>query len=92
MAALTTIPKPQTQEVSEAAWQEVGCLRCNLGVEIRVPEFTVRELLRLEVNSLVDSRSVSSADLPVRVNGELIGWAEFELVGERLGVRITEIA
>jgi flagellar motor switch/type III secretory pathway protein FliN len=31
-------------------------------------------------------------DVPLRVNGALIGWSEFEVVGNRLAVRVTELA
>ncbi len=31
-------------------------------------------------------------DVPLRVNDTLIGWSEFEAVGNRLAVRLTEVA
>jgi flagellar motor switch/type III secretory pathway protein FliN len=31
-------------------------------------------------------------DVPLRVNGNVIGWSEFEVVGDTLAVRLTELA
>ncbi len=73
-------------------WEEVAWLPCTLSVELSVSRFTVRDLLQLSVNSVLDARWSKSADVPLRANAELIGWAEFEVVGERLAVRITELA
>jgi hypothetical protein len=33
-----------------------------------------------------------TSDVPVRVNGLLIGWTEFEVIEDRLAARITEQA
>ena len=81
-----TLSNAEPAGIPESAWQEANWLPCHLRVEIPVPGFTVRELLRLEVGSIVDTRSASSADVPLHVNSELIGWAEFEVVGDRLAV------
>lgn len=78
--------------IPEAAWDQARWLPCQLSVEIPVPAFKVRDLLSLETGSIIDSRSASSADVPLRVNWELIGWAEFEVVGDRMAVRFTELA
>jgi flagellar motor switch/type III secretory pathway protein FliN len=48
--------------------------------------------LRLEPGSIVESKNVNGADLPIFVNSRLIGWAEFEVVGQRLAIRLTELA
>lgn len=73
-------------------WQEVLSLPCQLEITLPIPHFKVGDLLRLVRESLVDTRWKQSADLPVRVNGKLIGWAQFEASGEKVAVRFTEIA
>lgn len=92
MAASSALPKAEPAGFSDAIWQEAGWLPCKLSVEILVPGFRVRDLLLLDVNSILDTRSASSADVPLRLNKELIGWAEFEVVGDRLAIRLTELA
>lgn len=92
MAASPALPKAEPGGFPDAVWQEAGWLPCKLSVEIPVPGFRVRDLLLLDVNSILDTRSASSADVPLRVNTELIGWAEFEVVRDRRAVRLTELA
>jgi flagellar motor switch/type III secretory pathway protein FliN len=57
-----------------------------------IPEFTVGELLRMEPGAVLNSRWSQTADIPLKVNSELVGWTEFEVIGSELAVRITELA
>lgn len=86
------MPRPAPAEFSEAAWKEAGGLSCRISVEIPVIGFTVGDLLRLEMDSVVNARMSSGANVSLKVNGQLIGWAEFEVMGDRVAVRLTEIA
>lgn len=76
----------------EDEWCELVHLPCILTLDLPVPEIRVRELIELDTDSILDTRWLQSKDVPVRVNGRFIGWAEFEVVGDRLAVRITELA
>jgi flagellar motor switch/type III secretory pathway protein FliN len=67
-------------------------LPCTLVLEATVVGFTVGSLLRLREGSLVTTAVHQSSDLPLRVNGILMAWTEFEVVGERLAARITDLA
>jgi flagellar motor switch/type III secretory pathway protein FliN len=78
-------------DVSVALWDEAGWLPCELSVELPVHGFSVRDLLELTAGSLVQTAWKNSEDAPLRVNGWQIGWVEFELIGESLGVRLTEL-
>ncbi len=66
-------------------------LPCTLAVDLPVIRFMVRDLIRLGVGSIVETAYHQSSDLPLRVNGQLVGWTEFEVVGERLAVRLTDL-
>jgi len=92
MASAATSPKAGTVAFSEAAWQEVSSLRCRLAAELKVSRFAIGDLLCLSVNSVIDTGKASNAEIPVHVNGKQIGWAEFEAAGDRLAVRLTELA
>ena len=93
---------PQTanvsDELSEALpaddprWKQVQKLPCHLSVEARVSGFTLRDLLHLHVQSIVRSHLAASASPPLRVNGEVVAWCDFEVLGRRLAVRLTELA
>jgi flagellar motor switch/type III secretory pathway protein FliN len=67
-------------------------LPCTLALDIPVVKFTVGDLLGLVNGSIVETSYHQSSDLPLRVNGQLVGWTEFEVVGERLAVRLTDLS
>jgi flagellar motor switch/type III secretory pathway protein FliN len=62
-----------------------------LTLEVPVINFTVGTLLRMSSGTLVESAWHQSTDIPLRVNGLLMAWTEFEVVGERLAARITDL-
>jgi flagellar motor switch/type III secretory pathway protein FliN len=69
-----------------------GWLPCHLSLEIPVTRFTVGDLLRLSKGSIVETAFQYTGDVPLRANGLLVGWTEFEVIRDRLAVRITEFA
>jgi flagellar motor switch/type III secretory pathway protein FliN len=91
-ALQVSTPAAETAVSEEAMWQRVEQFPCRLTVELRVPLFTVGNLLRLNPGSVIETDWAQSTDVPLVVNKELVGWAEFEVVGEGLAVRVTEFA
>ena|SRR5271169_4668706 len=75
-----------------AGWLRVEPLPCLLTIEISVPGFTVGDLVRLVKDRIIATRWTVGQDVPLRINGELIAWSEFEVVQNRLAVRLTELA
>jgi flagellar motor switch protein FliN/FliY len=67
-------------------------LPCTLSLELPVVHFTIGDLLTLTTGSVIATSYHQTGDLPLRVNGLLIGWTEFEVIDDRLAVRITEPA
>ncbi len=89
---MATLPVPAKKvDHPEELWSQAGLLPCLLTVDVPLKEFTVRDLLRLEPGSVLESTNMNGADIPVFVNTQLIGWAEFEVVGPRLAIRLTEL-
>jgi flagellar motor switch protein FliN/FliY len=76
---------------SREIWPEALELPCELYVALEVPHFTIRDLLSLSVNSLVDTQRREGAHVPVLVNGVMVAWAEFDVIDGRLAVRMTEM-
>jgi flagellar motor switch/type III secretory pathway protein FliN len=72
-------------------WAEVLDLSCRLNVSFEIPEFTIRDLLSLQVDSIVDTQRREGAHVPVVVNGGMVAWAEFDVIEDRLAVRLTEM-
>jgi len=65
-------------------------LPCTVTVDLPVARFTIGDLLALTEGTIVETSCHHTGDLPLRVNNLLIGWTEFNVVGDRLAVRITE--
>jgi len=90
MAAAAASAKPEVPAVDP--WARVATLPCALTVEIPVPGFTVADLVRLGRGRVIASRWTVGQDVPLKINGELIAWCEFEVVHGHLAVRLTELA
>ena len=80
-------PAPPRRPVEVLPW-----LPCTLALDIPVIRFTVRSLLELAPGIILETGVHQSMDIPMRVNGLLMAWTEFEVVGERLAARITDLA
>jgi flagellar motor switch/type III secretory pathway protein FliN len=52
----------------------------------------VAGFLKLKPGSVLSTGWRLSRDVPLRINGTLIAWGEFEGTGGRLAVRVTEVA
>lgn len=85
--------KPFVAPVPPAAQDPLDALPwlpCSLTLEVPVVRFTIGDLLALVEGSIVETACHHTSDVPLRVNNLLIGWTEFEALGDRLAVRITE--
>jgi len=83
---------PQVRESTTNPIEAYHWLRCKTTAEVAVPKFTVGDLLSLRKGSVVLTATPVANDIPLRVNKILLGWARFEVVNDRLAVRITELA
>jgi flagellar motor switch/type III secretory pathway protein FliN len=81
-----------TMEASNDLAENFGWLPCQLSLDIPIVNFTVGDLLRLGKDSVVETGCPSTSDIPLRANGLLIAWSEFEVIGNQLALRITELA
>ncbi|HEY0785274.1 MAG TPA: FliM/FliN family flagellar motor C-terminal domain-containing protein [Acidobacteriaceae bacterium] len=85
-AMQTAEAPPEKEPVELLPW-----LPCTLVLEVPAVKFTVRSLLALKEGCLVETAWHQSTDIPLRANGLLMAWTEFEVVGERLAARITDL-
>jgi flagellar motor switch protein FliN/FliY len=74
------------------AWPVLSELMITLESVIALREFKVRDLVRLEVGQVFESLCVNTDDVPVKVGQVQVGWSEFEVVDQRLAVRLTRLA
>lgn len=66
-------------------------LPMQLDVTIPVPSFRVQDLLALEKGSVLESRWPQTDDVPVWCGGSQLVWSEFEVVEQKLAVRVTRL-
>ena len=83
---------PPAPEIANNPIEAYHWLRCKTTAELAVPKFTVGDLLSLRKGSVVLTTTPVANDVPLRVNKILLGWGRFEVVNDRLAVRITELA
>ncbi len=98
---MSTAAQPLEPRVTETPAEEPSAtdlldtmpwLPCTLTLEVPVVRFTIGDLLALTKGSIVETACHHTSDVPLRVNQLLIGWTEFDVIGDRLAVRITEQA
>jgi flagellar motor switch/type III secretory pathway protein FliN len=85
--SIAEVPNSKKDLLDNIPW-----LPCSLTLEVPVVHFTIADLLALQVGSIAETACHHTSDLPLRVNQLLIGWTEFDVVGDRLALRITEMA
>jgi flagellar motor switch/type III secretory pathway protein FliN len=88
--AISAEPESGLAEVIDV-WTPVHSLPCVLTLDLPMRGFNLDALLRLEPKAVIDSHWPITDDVPLRVNGELIAWGEFEVVRGRLAIRLIEL-
>lgn len=94
----TDNPKTEVEQAAapvrkgeESSWESLSGLPCHLSVALTVARFKVRDLLELEIDTVVDTRCSTNNTVPIWVNAVRIGEAEFDVFGSRLAIRINEL-
>lgn len=81
-----TSPLETLQNVTEAFYW----LPCLATADIPVAGFTVRDLLRLQKGTIVQTMLRVTNSVPIHVNNVILGTGQLEVIDDRLAVRITE--
>lgn len=79
-------------ELEEARWRPMLDLPCRLTVDLALPGVSVEDFLALAAGSVLNTHWGVARDLPLKINGVLIGWGELEEANNRLAIRVTELA
>src|SRR6266550_8906813 len=86
---MPVVPKvPWMMRIEEHRyWETLSQLRVTLraGVGLR---FRVRDLLVLKEGQVFESLSPATDDVPVRVGQAQLGWSEFEVLQQRMALRL----
>jgi len=89
--ASTLAADPDASGAVAANFRLLQDVDVKLTVEIGSAQLTLRELLALGESSVIELDRQANDLLEVFVNGTLIGRGEVVTVGERFGVRMTEL-
>jgi len=69
----------------------ISRLPMQLDVTIPVPSFRVQDLLALEKGAVVETAWQPGEDVPVWCGGSQLVWSEFEVIDQKLAVRVTRL-
>jgi flagellar motor switch protein FliN/FliY len=73
------------------SWETLSQLRITMRVGVPLNRFRVRDVLMLKVGQVFESASPETEDVPLMVGQVQLGWSEFEVVDQRLGLRLTRL-
>ncbi len=62
-----------------------------LTVEVGGAEIKLRELLRINEGSVIELERLAGDPLDILANGTIIAKGEVVMIGERFGIRFTEV-
>jgi flagellar motor switch protein FliN/FliY len=83
---------PPQSEAEPVFRPPISLLPVELGVSIPVREFRVRQLLALVPGQVILTQWSHGDDLPLAAGDVQLAWCEFEVVENRLAVRVTRLA
>ena len=93
VAQLQSKPASKMSQIEmHPAWDLLAALTLRLKAGVSVPHFKVKHLLTLSVGAVLETAWENEADVPLKCGEVQLGWAEFEVVDQRLAVRITKLA
>ena len=84
-------PSAGGSKVSAENLRVLENIEVQMTVEVGNTEIRIRDLLRLNEGSVVELDRLAGDPLDILVNGTMIAKGEVVMVGERFGVRFTEI-
>ena len=91
----TAKPQPKTEiKADKAGANNLRVLEnidVKLTVEVGNTEIKIRDLLRLNEGSVVELDRLAGEPLDILANGTMIAKGEVVMVGERFGIRLTEV-
>ena len=73
------------------SWQILAQLRVTLRVGVALNRFKVKDLLGLQAGQVFESLSPSTDDVPLKIGQVQLGWSEFEVLEQRMALRLTRL-
>lgn len=70
---------------------QISGLPMQLDVTVPIPEFRVQNLLTLKKGTVIKTRWPHTDSIPIWCGGAQLVWADFEVRGAKLAVRVTRL-
>ena len=91
--ASANAPKSAMDGIEDRAdWPLLSRLPMRLTAGIPLARFRVRDLLALKQGQMIASAWTSTDDVPLRIGSVQLSWSEFEVVEQKMAVRLTRLA
>ena len=92
-AAEQTVSSEENEQILSSAdnLRVLENIDVKLTVEVGSAELKIRELLRLNEGSVIELDRLAGDPLDILINGTMIAKGEVVMVGERFGIRFSEI-
>ncbi len=74
------------------AWETLSQISMTMRTEVALDRFRVRDLLTLAKGQVFTSASPNTDDVPIRIGSVQLGWGEFEVIDQKMALRITRLA
>lgn len=73
------------------SWTTLKQLQITLRAGVELHQFRVRDLLALKAGQVFESMSPAAEDVPVMLGEVQLGWSEFEVLDQRMALRLTRL-
>jgi flagellar motor switch protein FliM len=87
-------PEPlpwMTRIEQHPSWEVLAQLRVTLRAGVALNRFRVRDLLTLSEGQVFESLSPDTDDVSLLVGQVQVGWSEFEVLEQRMALRLTRL-
>jgi len=83
---------PGMERIEEhPSWELLAKLTVTIRAAVALNQFTVRDLLAMKEGQVFESLASDGDEVPLKVGNVFVGWSEFELVEQRIAVRLTRL-
>lgn len=84
---------PWMRRIEEhSLWPVLSKLPVTISAELSLIRFRVRDLLGLADGQVFETASPDSEDVPLKVGDVQLGWTEFEVLDQKIAVRLTRLS
>lgn len=73
------------------AWEMLSQINMTMRAEVLLVQFRVRDLLALAAGQVFETASPETEDVPIRIGNVQLGWGEFEVIEQRMALRVTRL-